>query len=304
MSFTQHPHGVFAAAVTPLNPDLTLNLNAIPQLLSFLAQRGCHGALVFGTTGEGTSFAAHERIIWMRAAAQARRELPDFRIMVGTGTPNLEETIALTHAAFDLGLDGVVVLPPYYYKKVDDDGLFLWYRQVIQKGVPSDGSFFGYHIPAVSGVSLSHDLIARLKDAFPEQFAGIKDSTGDPENCRLLGERFGKDLVVFTGNDRLLSLSLQNQGSGCITALANICSPDLRFVWDAHQQGKQNGEAQTRLDAYRQVMDQFPPAPAFLKAMLANRFNFPPWSVRLPLLPLPDQVFQQALVMWNSINHA
>ncbi len=303
MPITQHPHGVYAAAVTPLNSDLTLDFNAIPQFLSFLSQRGCHGALLFGTTGEGPSFAANERVALMRAAAQARREMPDFRLLAGTGTPSQEETIALTHTAFDLGFDGVVVLPPYYYKKVDDDGLFLWYRQVIQKAVPSDGSFFGYHIPAVSGISLSHDLLARLKDAFPNQFAGIKDSTGDAENSRLLGERFGKELVVFTGNDRLLSLALNNQASGCITALANICSPDLRLVWDAHQQGKQNPEVQNRLDAYRHIMDQYPPAPAFLKAMLSDRYSFSPWSVRPPLLPLSDQVFQQALIKWDSIDH-
>lgn len=304
MPNTKHPYGVFAAAVTPLNSDLSLDTDSLPQLLSFLAQHGCHGALLFGTTGEGPSFAANERIGWMRAAVQARREIPDFRLMVGTGAPSLEETIALTHAAFDLGLEGVVVLPPYYYKKVDDDGLFLWYRQVIQKAVPADGSFFGYHIPAVSGLSLSHDLLARLKDAFPHQFAGIKDSTGDPENCRLLGNRFGDDLVVFTGNDRLLSLALNNHASGCITAMANIFSSDLRLVWDSHQQGKSNPLAQARLDAHRQVMDQFPPAPAFLKAMLSNCFKFPAWSVRPPLMPIPDPVFQQALIKWNSIDHA
>jgi 4-hydroxy-tetrahydrodipicolinate synthase len=304
MPTTRHPRGVFAAAVTPLNPDLSLDFNAIPKLFSFLSQRGCHGALLFGTTGEGPSFAANDRIAWMRQVSLARQEMPGFNLLAGTGTPNMEETIALTHAAFDLGLDGVVVLPPYYYKKIDDEGLFLWFSQVIQKAVPSDGSFFGYHIPAVSGISLSHDLLARLKDGFPEQFAGIKDSTGDPENARLLGERFGKDLVVFTGNDRLLSLALQNQASGCITALANISSPILRHVWDAFQQGQADTKAQALLDAYRNVMDQYPPAPAFLKSMLSQKFGFSLWNVRPPLLSLSDQGFQQALTMWDSIDHA
>jgi 4-hydroxy-tetrahydrodipicolinate synthase len=304
MPTPRHPRGVFVAAITPLNPDYSLDFNAIPPLFSFLSRRGCHGALLFGTTGEGPSFAVNERITWLRLAVQARQEIPGFQLLAGTGTPNMEETIALTHAAFDLGLDGVVVLPPYYFKKIDDDGLFLWFRQVIQKAAPSDGSFFGYHIPAVSGISLSHNLLARLKDAFPNQFAGIKDSTGDPENARLLGARFGKDLVVFTGNDRLFNLALQNQASGCITALANICSPVLRHVWDAFQQGMLNADAQARLDTYRNVMDQYPPAPAFLKAMLAKRHGFSSWSVRPPLLSLSDQVFQQALTTWDTIDHA
>jgi len=102
MPNNQYPHGVFAAAVTPIKSDQTLDIESIPQLLSFLAQRGCHGALLFGTTGEGPSFAANERIGLMRAAAQARLALPEFQLMAGTGTPSLEETIALTHAAFDL----------------------------------------------------------------------------------------------------------------------------------------------------------------------------------------------------------
>ena len=138
--------GVYAAAVTPLKPDGTLDSEALPKYLGFLAKRGCHGVLLLGTTGEGPSFSAAERLDLLRAAMRARQQHPGLRILAGTGTPSLEETASLTRAAFDLGVDGVVVLPPYYFKKVSDDGLFDWYRQVIVRAVPAGGYLLAYHI--------------------------------------------------------------------------------------------------------------------------------------------------------------
>lgn len=287
--------GVYAAAVTPLRPDFSIDLPAVPGLLSFLAQRGCHGALLLGTTGEGPSFAPDERLALLRAAQAVRQEWPNFRLLAGTGTPSLEETIALTQAAFDSGCDGVVVLPPYYYRKVTDEGLFAWFSEVIRRAVPSGSPLFGYHIPGVSGVPLSLDLLRRLKDAFPGRFAGIKDSSGDPEHARLLGEAFGADLCVLTGNDRLLSHALQHAAAGCITALANLRSTELRQVWDNFQTGAVDGSSQARLETARQAFDRYPPAPALLKALLARRHAFPRWAVRPPLLPLSPDREEQAL---------
>src|SRR5574337_791676 len=143
-----HPlSGIYAAAVTPLYPDYSIDVSAIPYVLDFLARRGCHGALLFGTTGEGPSFAPEERIEACKAALKVRQAHPDFKLLLGTGTPSLDETAALTRAAFDLGFDGAVVLPPYYFRTVSDDGLFAWFSEVIKRAVPGDGALFGYHIP-------------------------------------------------------------------------------------------------------------------------------------------------------------
>src|SRR5512147_2610790 len=194
------PHplaGVYAAAVTPLDPDSDIDQAGLVSLLSFLAQRGCHGALLLGTTGEGPSFSPQEREVIFRAALQVRQAFPGFRLLAGTGTPSLEETVLLTSAAFDLGFNGVVVLPPYYFRNVSDDGLFAWFSQVLSRAVPEEGYLLGYHIPPVSGVPLSLDLLARLKDAFPDRFAGIKDSSADPDHALRLGERFGHSLLVL-----------------------------------------------------------------------------------------------------------
>lgn len=295
MTTFPHLHGVFAAALTPLKHDFSVDLDAFPLLLDFLKDRGCHGALLLGTTGEGPSFSPAERLSIYRLAAEFRRHNPGFRILVGTGTPSLSETIELTRLAFDYDLDGVVTLPPYYYKKVTDDGLFAWFSAVIQQAVPRGGALFGYHIPAVSGVGLSIDLMARLKDAFPDRFAGIKDSTGDPEHTRQLGARFGPDLLVYTGNDRLMSLALENQASGCITAMANIYSPSLRRIWDSYQHGQTNPADQELITARRLVVDKYPPAPSLLKAVLHHQHGLPLWPVRPALMPVPEAVVKAAL---------
>lgn len=280
--------GVYAAVITPLKEDRTLDEIALPGLLEFLADRGCHGVLLLGTTGEGPSFAPNERIAILRAALKITGTLPDFRLLAGTGTPSLEETIALTRATFDLGYDGVVVLPPYYFRQISDEGLIAWFSQVIQNAVPKGKALLGYHIPGVSGVPLSFNLLENLKYKFPNRFAGLKDSSGDPENARKLGEHFGNELLVFTGNDRLFSLALKFQASGCITALANIASPVLRQVWERFQSVQDTNQTQEKLNKARAIMEDNAPFPPILKALLAHQYNFPNWAVLPPLLPVPS----------------
>lgn len=297
-----HPlSGVYAAVVTPLHPDYSPALENIPALLEFMLERGCSGALLLGTTGEGPSFAPDERLAIFQAAVDFRRTHPHFQLLAGTGTPSLEETAQLTQSAFELGMDGVVVLPPYYYRKASDDGLFQWFDLLIQRAVPADKFLLGYHIPHVSGVALSLDLLEKLASRHPGRFAGIKDSSGDPEHARLLGERFGDELLVLTGNDRLFSHALANHASGCITAASNIISPVLRQVWDAHLGGVSSTGAQAVLDACRQVVDAYPPAPALLKALLHRKHGLPAWSVRPPLQDLREAIVDQALAELNKI---
>jgi len=286
--------GVYAAALTPLKADFSPDLDAIPPLLAFYAQRGCHGTLLMGTTGEGPSFAPEERTAIFRAALRVREEYPNFRLMAGTGTPSLEESVSLTRNAFDLGFDAVVVLPPYYFRKASNEGLFAWFTKIFESAVPTDGALFGYHIPQVAGVGLSFELLAKLKDSFPRRFYGIKDSTGDPNHAEQLGSRFGNDLTVLTGNDRLLSFAMENKAAGCITAMANLFSPSLRKVWEAYQNGEEDHETQTQLDAWRSVLDNYSPYARVLKKLMHRMHNFPEWPLRPPLLPLSDEVAQKA----------
>ncbi len=301
--------GVYAAALTPLtlasSPDastsLSTSLEAVAPYLAFLASRGCHGALLFGTTGEGPSFSPSERGAVWQTALRVREQYPDFHLLAGTGTPSLTETIDLTRSAFDLGYDGVVVLPPYYFRKATDNGLFAWFRELIQKAVPADGRLLGYHFPGAAGIGFSLELLVRLKDAFPVQFAGIKDSSHDPEFARALGQKFGRDLAVFSGTDSDFTLALENHAAGCITAPANIISPDLREIYDAFQEPgfprsalegseKPGSSAQKRVTEQRHILEKYPPFPPTLKALVHRLHGFPRWPVRPPLENLNSEI--------------
>jgi 4-hydroxy-tetrahydrodipicolinate synthase len=289
-----HPlAGVYAAAVTPLKADFSPDLDAIPPLLGFLAGRGCHGLLLLGTTGEGPSFSPEERLAIFRASLQVR-EMHLVKLLAGTGTPSLTETIALTRSAFDLGFDGVVVVPPYYFRKASDEGLFRYFQELIRKAVPGDGYLLGYHIPGTAGIGFSPDLVSRLKETFPHQFAGLKDSSHDADLARLLGGRFGSDLLVLNGTDSYLQLALENQAGGCITAPANLISPDLRRVWDAFQRGEALSALQEHITAIRHLLEQYLPFPPILKALLARRHGFPRWKVRPPLEDTPPETLEKA----------
>jgi 4-hydroxy-tetrahydrodipicolinate synthase len=236
-----------------------------------------------------------------RAALEIRQARPGFRLLLGTGTPSLEETVELTRAAFDLGADGVVVLPPYYFRKVNDDGLLAWFSQILQRSVPAGGALFGYHIPPITGVGFSFELLARLKDAFPDRFAGIKDSSADAQHAREVGQRFGTDLVILNGTDRLFSLALRAGASGCITALGNLFSLELCRVWDAHQRGETDEIAQTRLNAARAVSESYPPAPPLLKMMISRWHGFPLWTVRPPLLSMRAEIASKATAEFEPL---
>jgi 4-hydroxy-tetrahydrodipicolinate synthase len=292
---TAHPlSGVYAAALTPLNPDSTPDPEPVPDFLAFLADRGCHGALIFGTTGEGPSFSPAEREMVWRAALQVRETHPDFRLLAGTGTPSLGETIDLTKMAFDLGFDGVVVLPPYYFRNASEDGLYQWFEGLIRKAVPMDGYLLGYHFPGVAGIGFLMDLLKRLKDTFAVQFAGIKDSSHDPALASSLGHTFGTDLAVFTGTDSYLSMALQNNAAGCITAPANLISPGLRAIYDAFSREEDSSETQACVTEQRHVLEKYTPFPPILKALLAKKYDFSRWPVRPPLVATPDDLVEQA----------
>ncbi|HJS29465.1 MAG TPA: dihydrodipicolinate synthase family protein, partial [Anaerolineales bacterium] len=247
--------GVFAAAVTPLLDDFSPDADRIPELLSFLAVRGCHGALILGTTGEGPSFSPLERRAIFAAAARVREVQPEFVLLGGTGTPSLQETVELNRTAFELGFDGVVVLPPYYYRNAPEEGLLAWFTEVIRQSVPTGGALLGYHIPAVSGVPITINLLRSLSDRFPRQFAGLKDSSGDADHALALGQEFSPSLAVFNGNDSLFNLALTTGAAGCITAPANLISPMLRRMWDSAGDAPRRDEIEGEIEVARRILD-------------------------------------------------
>lgn len=292
--------GVYAAAVTPVTDDLRPDPDGLLNLLDFLAGRGCHGVLLLGTTGEGPSFSIDERKLIFEAGRRIRESHPGFRLLAGVGMPALGDTIDLARFVFKLDYDAVVVLPPYYYRTAGEAGLYTWYGEVINRAVPEGRGLLGYHIPGVSGVGLSVDLLRRLKDSHPDRFLGLKDSSASREHVQALGDAFGSDLLTLNGTDRLFSDALAAGASGCITAMANLVSPDLRQVWDAHLGGRNNPGAQARLDRARSISERFPPAAALIKDLLAEFHRFPRWGVKPPLEPLDPARAERARLAWRT----
>jgi 4-hydroxy-tetrahydrodipicolinate synthase len=137
--------------------------------------------------------------------------------------------------------------------------------------------------------------VERLQNAFPNRFAGIKDSSSDQDHATQAGKRFGRDLVVLNGNDSLLTHALQSNAAGCITAMTNLFSPYSRKVYDAVTAGGTDPVNQPHLNAVREVMNHYPPAPPLLKALIHRWHNFPKWPVRPPLTPLPEAVVDQVI---------
>jgi len=305
-----HPlAGVYAAAVTPYlgkprtagKPDTAFDFESLPVFLNFLASRGCHGALLFGTTGEGPSFSPREREALLRSIRVFRNQVRGFKLLAGTGTPSLSETIELTRLAYELGYDGTVVLPPYYFRKASEEGLFQWFSELIENAVPEGKYLLGYHIPVMTGIGFSLDLLERLKTHFPGRFAGIKDSSHDESFAAAVGQRFGSDLLVLNGTDSYFQHALQNHAQGAITAPANLISDSLREVWDLYQAGKDPAAAQARVTEQRHFLEQYSPIAPVLKGLLHKIHGLPNWALRHPLESMDEKMLEQAAEGFSKI---
>lgn len=277
--------GVYCASATPVNADLSPDLGALAAHAQALIVDGCDGVALLGTTGEANSFALPERKAILEAAARA---VGPERLMPGTGVNALPETIDLTRHALSLGITRVVMLPPSYYKGVSDEGLFRAYAQVIEAIGDTRLQVVLYHIPQVSGVPISHDLIERLVTAYPRTVVGIKDSAGKIENMAAMIERF-PGFSVLAGADPLLLPLMGMGGAGCITATSNLVADSLATVFRHHADPARTAEveaAQARINAFRDLSNSYVQIPA-IKAMVAYRHGAALWTrCRPPLVGL------------------
>lgn len=277
--------GVYCAAVTPMRGQ-QIDIEALQTHLAALAAEGCDGVLLMGTTGEGPSLSLAERETIMRAAVAADTGL---KLLAGTGTPSLPETIGATRRAFELGAAGVVVVPPYYFRGASAEGLRAFYAAVIAQAVPADGALLAYHIPPVSGVSVPREILAPLVDEFGPRMAGVKDSGGDLTYSVDMAANL-PSLDVFVGSERLLLSGLQAGAVGCITAGANVLAPYCVAVYRAWKAGQPADQQQDYLTTLRMMVEAVAPAPATYKGLLARRYGGESWDVRLPLLNHPADV--------------
>jgi len=278
--------GVWSPAITPLNDDLGIAHGAYVRHVQRMLDEGCHGVGVFGTTGEANSFSVEERMAALDSVLEAG--VPADRLMVGTGTCALSDTVQLTAHAAASGVKKVLMLPPFYYKNMSDRGLFESFRTVFERVADSSLRVFLYHFPKLSGVPITHGLIEMLVDAYPEIVVGIKDSSGDWASTEALCTRFPQ-LAVFPGNEKLMLAALQNGGVGTITASANANTPAIRAAFDAWAAGDPGAEAaQQSVTAGRAALDRQPTVSG-LKWLAARHHGDPGWCrVRPPMLELDD----------------
>lgn len=279
------PGGIIAAAPSPMDAALRVRPEAVAGLLDHLLGQGCHGALLLGSTGEGPSFDLGERRALLEAARDWRmaRGAAQFQLLAGTGCSAIPDSIAATRTAFELGLDGVLVLPPFYFKAVGEAGLEAAFAQIFDAAVPDAGRLYLYHIPRLSGLAIGSALIDSLRRRFGPRLAGVKDSGGDLAHTLQL-IRAHPDLAVYTGQDGHLLPALQAGAAGGITALASLRGDLARAVYDAWSAGEmaEAARAQARLDAARIALDRWPTVAA-VKAALALMTGMEAWPLRPPL---------------------
>ncbi len=213
------PGGVIAAIATAVDETGGPDCSRSVRLARFLLDNGCDGLNVLGTTGEATSFSLVQRKAVMTAYRDAG--LPVSRLMVGTGAAALADAVALTKHAAELGYGGALVLPPFYYKGVSDEGLFATIERIIAATAQQPIPVYLYHFPAQSGLPWGIGLLRRLLSAFPGRVAGLKDSSGDMAYARAAAA-IASDFSVFPSTEACLIEARQGAFAGCISATANV----------------------------------------------------------------------------------
>ncbi|SDR57712.1 4-hydroxy-tetrahydrodipicolinate synthase [Rhizobiales bacterium GAS191] len=276
--------GVIAAVATPLKEDRSIDLERlIGHCRWLLADGGCDGINLLGTTGEATSFSVAARIDAMQAIAGSGLPLECF--MVGTGAAALADAVRLTAEAKALGFAGALLLPPFYYKGIDADGLVAYVEAVVER-VGRDGlPLYLYHFPQNSGVPYSIDVVARLREAHADVVLGLKDSSGDLEYSAALVRRL-EGFAVFPSAEASLGRARELGFAGCISATANVTGPFAQRAWSGSAAVAREGLAGAV--EIRAAIAQFPLVAA-VKASLALLTEEPAWrTVMPPLSPLSE----------------
>jgi 4-hydroxy-tetrahydrodipicolinate synthase len=276
--------GLIAPILSPFDNNLDFNQELYNQLAKKLLETGCSGLAPFGTTGEALSVSNSERKSALEGLVKFG--IDPLKLIPGTGLCNLPDTIDLCRHALDLGCKGVMTLPPFYFKGMSDDGLHDYYVKLIEGINDTNLKIYLYHIPQVSGVGLSIDLVRNLHIEFPDTVIGIKDSSGDWENTKaLLGI---KGLIVYPGSELPVIDAIRLGAPGCISATANLNGTDISEVIDLCHMGKwEEADAKhEKVRAVRLMFQDYAPIPA-QKALLAKATGNSEWkNLRPPMQPM------------------
>ncbi len=281
--------GVLAPVITPFREDLSPDGDRLVAHCRWLISQGVALA-VFGTNSEANSLSLNEKITLLDRLIDAG--IDPALLMPGTGSCALSDNVEMTAHAVALGCGGSLMLPPFFYKGVSDDGLYGFYSEVIQRVASADLKIYLYHIPAFSLVPISLQLIDRLVAAYPENIAGIKDSSGDWENTRAYNEGGWPDFRVFCGSESFLLQNMKHGGAGCISATANVNPAAIKNLYN-NWQADDAEQKQEQLNPIRHIFQNLPMIPA-LKAATSIYSDDPNWlTVRPPIVALAEDQLQQ-----------
>jgi 4-hydroxy-tetrahydrodipicolinate synthase len=291
---TQRIRGVMAPVVTPFKADLSPDKQRFIAHCKWLLSQNC-GLAVFGTNSEANSLAAEERSKLLDALVAAGVDTS--RMMPGTGCCSITETVKLTSQAVKHGCAGVLMLPPFYYKGVSEEGLYRHFSEVVQRVGDARLRIYLYHIPPVAVVGMTTGLVERLLKAYPNAIAGMKDSSGDWNNTKTFLDAFAKSgFDVFVGSESFLLAGMRNGGVGTISATANVNPAAIHKLHVEWVRSRTGGNAaaradledqQARLNVVREVFSRKYPMIAALKQAIAIYRNDPAWAkVRPPLVEL------------------
>lgn len=289
---------VLTASLTPLDQDLNIDGNHLARHVQWLLRRGASGVVLMGTTGEANSFGTSERMTALEAVLSSGVD-PE-KLIVGTGCCALTDTVDLTRNVLRAGVHRILVLPPFYYKQVSDDGLFAAYDYLLQSVGSNEIRIYLYHFPKMSAVPISVALVERLIKAYPDSIAGFKDSSGDWAHISAMIRHF-RELDVFAGSEQFLLDTLRLGGAGCISATTNVSSQlaaELLHRW-------KNPEAkilQTRLYDIRRAVEQWPMIPA-LKALMQELTQLGNWAnLRPPLKALAPREVSACIQAYQAVS--
>jgi 4-hydroxy-tetrahydrodipicolinate synthase len=276
--------GVLAPVVTPFKTDLSPDGQRLIAHCKWLLSQNC-GLAPFGTTSEANSLAAEERATLLDALVAAG--ISTSRMMPGTGCCSITETVKLTAQAVKHGCAGVLLLPPFYYKSVSEEGLYRYFSEVVQRVGDARLKIYLYHIPPVAVVGITTALVERLLKSYPDAIAGMKDSSGDWNNTKTFLDAFGKSgFDVFVGSESFLLANMRNGGAGTISATANVNPAAIHELY-AEWTNADADDQQAKLNVVRDVFGRNYPMISALKQAIAIYANDPAWrTVRPPLVEL------------------
>lgn len=284
----QRIKGVLAPVVTPFKADLSPDADRLAGHCRWLLSQNV-GLAVFGTNSEANSLSVDEKIDLLDCLMSVG--IDPTRMMPGTGACAITDSARLTAHATKLGCAGVLMLPPFYYKGVSDEGLFRNFAEIIERVGDDRLRIYVYNIPPVSQITITVALIERLLKAYPGTVAGAKDSSGDWNNTQAYIDNFAADgFDVFPGAETFLLQGLRSGGAGCISATANVNPGPISQLF-ASWQGDDADAQQARLDGIRKIFASFPMIPA-LKAAISHYGKNPSWAkVRPPLVELTKEQY-------------